>query len=150
MGATAGVTVIGPWLAARLTMLGAFAVPVSITLGAQAGVAVPSLLVFGRLPLVSVPANLLAVPVAGAVMLYGLPVGLLAGAVPGLGAVLMLPARFGTRWVDTVAAVAARLEPDGQAVVLGWLAIIAIVFVAALAHRRDKNRASHDDPPPHR
>ena len=42
--------------------------------------------VFGRLPLVSVPANLLAVPVAGAVMLYGLPAGLLAGWVPAIGA----------------------------------------------------------------
>ena len=45
---------------------------------------VPAALVFGRLPMMSVPANLLAVPVAGAVMLYGLPAGLLAGAVPPL------------------------------------------------------------------
>ena len=58
------------------------AAPVGVTLGAQVGVVVPAVLVFGRLPLVSIPANLLAVPVAGFVMLYGLPAGLLAGAVP--------------------------------------------------------------------
>ena len=150
VGATAGVAAIGPWLAVRLDALGGWAIPVSITLGAQVGVALPSLLVFGRLPLVSLPANLLAVPVAGAVMLYGLPMGVLAGAVPPLAPVLMLPARFGTRWVDTVAAVAARLEPDGSAVAIGWLLIVAVVGVAVLARRRDKNRVRHDDPPAHR
>ena len=60
--------------------------PLGITLGAQVGVVVPSVLVFGRLPLVSVPANLLAVPVAGAVMLYGLPAALVAGCGPAAGA----------------------------------------------------------------
>ena len=147
VGATAGVASIGPWLAVRLTVLGSWSVPISITLGAQAGVAVPSMLAFGRLPLVSLPANLLAVPVAGAVMLYGLPAGMLAGAVPMLGPLLMLPARFGTRWVDTVAAVAARLEPHGTAVAIGWATIITGVVVAAIAHRRDKNRVNHDDSP---
>ncbi len=82
VGATAGVCVVGPSLAKRLARLGALAVPLGITLGAQVGVVVPSVLVFGRLPLVSIPANVLAVPVAGAVMLYGLPAALVAGALP--------------------------------------------------------------------
>ena len=85
VGATAGVCAIGPVLARRFSRLGPLATPLGITLGAQIGVMLPSLLVFGRLPLVSVPANLLAVPVAGAVMLYGLPAALVAGLLPASG-----------------------------------------------------------------
>ena len=85
----------GPRPAARPTAraLGPLAVPLGVTLGAQLGVALPSLLVFGRLPLVGTLANLLAVPVAGFVMLYGLPAALLAGAVPPLAR-----HRHGCRW----------------------------------------------------
>ena len=82
-GATAGVVVIGPWLAARLWRLGPLALPIGITLGAQLGVALPSLLVFGRLSLVGTVANLLAVPVAGFVMFVGLPACLVAAVAPG-------------------------------------------------------------------
>ena len=46
--------------------------------GAQVGVALPSWLVFGRLPALGVIANLLAVPVAGVVMLVGIPCGIAA------------------------------------------------------------------------
>jgi competence protein ComEC len=128
-GATAGVTTIGPWLAVRLRVLGLLAVPVAVTLGAQAGVLVPALFVFGQVPLVSVPANVLAVPVAGAVMLYGLPAGLLAGAVPAVAPVVMLPCRLGVRWVDLVATLGARLEPGGTATWIGWLLVLAAVGV---------------------
>ncbi len=131
VGATAGVCAIGPRLAVKLELLGPLAMPLGITLGAQIGVVVPSVLVFGRLPLVSIPANLLAVPVAGAVMLYGLPASIVAGLVPVAAPVVMLPALVGTRWVDTVAAVAARVEPGGAATWWGW-AVVA-VLVAGLA-----------------
>ena len=103
VGATTGVCTVGPWLAGRLSTFGILATPLGITLGAQLGVALPSVLVFGRLPLVSIPANVLAVPVAGFVMLYGLPAALVAGWVPVLAGVVMFPARLGVRWVDTVA-----------------------------------------------
>ena len=126
-GATAGVTTVGPWLAARLRVLGLLAVPVAVTLGAQAGVLVPALLVFGQVPLVSVPANVLAGPVAGGVMLYGLPAGLLAGGVPSVAPIVMLPCRLGVRWVDLVATLGARLEPGGTANWIGWLALLATV-----------------------
>jgi competence protein ComEC len=147
VGATGGVIVVGPWLAAQLDALGPFALPVGITLGAQAGVVIPSVLVFGRLPLVSVPANLLAVPVAGAVMLYGMPAGLLSGWIPAVAPAAMLPARFGTRWVDTVAEMGARLEPDPPWPLVGWLVIAVVSGIFAIkAARRDKNRGLHDDP----
>lgn len=146
VGATAGVTTVGPWLARRLSGLGLFAMPLGITIGAQIGVLVPSVLVFGRLPLVSVPANVLAVPVAGAVMLYGLPAGLLAGWVPPLAPVVMFPARFGTRWVDTVAMLGERLEPPQPWPWIGWIliAVISVAFVV-IGTKRDKNQALHGD-----
>lgn len=135
VGATAGVCTIGPWLAHRFARLGPAALPLGITLGAQIGVVAPSLLVFGRLPLVSVVANLLAVPVAGAVMLYGLPAGLVAGWLPVLGPPLMFPARIGTRWVDTVAMLGARLEPDPPWVWVGWGVVIGGVILRLLWSR---------------
>src|SRR5690606_27022351 len=111
--------------------LGPMAMPVGVTLGAQLGVVVPAVLVFGRLPLVSVPANLLAVPVAGFVMLYGLPAGLVAGFVPPVAPVVMFPCRVGVRWVDTVAVLGERLEPSGSGVWIGW--VLLVVAVAAIA-----------------
>jgi competence protein ComEC len=135
VGATGGVCTIGPCLARHFARLGPLALLVGVTLGAQVGVVLPSVLVFGRLPLVSVGANLLAVPVAGLVMLYGLPAGLLVGVVPVLGPVLMAPTAVGTRWVDTVAMLGARLEPGPPWSFVGW-GLIAIVVVAVLVRAR--------------
>lgn len=145
VGATGGVAAIGPWLAVRLARLGPVAMPMGVTLGAQLGVIVPALLVFGRLPVVSVPANLLAVPVAGFVMLYGLPAGLIAGFVPPLAPIVMFPCRVGVRWVDTVALLGERVEPTGRAVWVGWGAL-----VAALGAIAAMNRGRHGNPPPDR
>lgn len=142
VGATAGVTGAGPAITARLQRAGPLAAPLGATLGAQLGVLAPALVVFGRLPLVSVPANLLAVPVAGFVMLYGLPAGIAAGLVPAAAPVLMFPCRVGVRWVDSVALVAERLEPSGVAVWVGWgVLVVALGAVAAM------NRDHHECPP---
>ena len=103
------------------------------------------MLVFGRLPLVSIPANVLAVPVAGFVMLYGLPAALVAGSVPAVAGVVMFPARLGVRWVDTVALLGERFEPHGRAVWFGWSLVVAGVVVIAA-----KNRLRHGRLPPHR
>ncbi len=135
VGATAGVSAIGPPIARRLTALGFLATPVGVTVGAELGVVVPAVLVFGRLPLVSVPANLLAVPVAGFVMLYGLPAGLFAGAVPPLAPVVMFPCRVGVRWVDTISVLGARLEPGGTVTWIGWGVLLAVVGMFAAAER---------------
>ncbi|MEX2627709.1 MAG: ComEC/Rec2 family competence protein, partial [Ilumatobacteraceae bacterium] len=136
VGATAGVCTIGPWLADRLPGPRALVAPFSITVGAQVGVAPPLIAVFGHLPLVSVPANLVAVPVASLVKLYGLPASLVAGWVPSLAAPLMLPCRFGVRWVDLVAGRAAALEPGGPWPWIGWSGLVAVIGVAVALHRR--------------
>ena len=147
VGATAGVAVVGPWLAARLAWLGRLATPLGVTLGAQVGVVVPAVWVFGRLPLVAVPANVVAVPVAGFVMLYGLPAGLVAGLVPSAAPVVMWPCRVGVRWVDTVAVVAERAEPGGAATWVGWGVLAVAVIVVAAVRRPAMNQDRHGDPP---
>ena len=129
VGATLGVCVVGPWLAPRLPGPEWFRLSVAVTLGAQIGVAIPSVLVFGRLPIVSLPANLAAVPAAGFVMLYGLPAGLLASVLPvALQPLVMLPATLGTRWVSTVAGVAAAVEPSPMWAALWWSTAAVSLF----------------------
>ena len=146
VAATAGVALLATRIARLVPGPDWITVPVGVTLGAQAGVAPVSLLVFGTLPLVSLPANLLAVPVAGMVMLYGLPAGLVAGALHGSGAmgwlatVVQLPSELGTRWVAAVAALGAKIEPPAPWAAVGWMSVVAFVvfrFVikAAVARR---------------
>lgn len=143
VGATAGVCVVGPWLEPRLPAPKWLRLPMAVTLGAQVGVALPSILVFGRLPVVSLPANLAAVPVAGFVMLYGLPAGLLASFLPEwLQAVVMMPAELGTRWVATVARVAAAVEPSPR-----WSAAWWLVGLACLALWWKRSRPRRCDVP---
>ena len=140
VGATAGVCTLGPWLHERLPGPQWLRLPAAVTLGAQVGVALPSVLVFGRLPVVSLPANLASVPVAGFVMLYGIPAGLLAAMLPApLRALVMLPAELGTRWVATVARVAAAVEPSPGWSALWWSAGVA-VFTVWWVRRRSRAR----------
>jgi competence protein ComEC len=66
--------------------------------------------VFGRIAPWGLVANLLAVPVAGVVMLAGLPLCLIAGLVGGPTATLLTaPLLLGVRWVWWVAEIVARL-----------------------------------------
>ena len=114
--------------------------PLATTLGAQFGVLPISLLVFSSAPAISLVTNLLAVPVAGFVMLAGLPVAFICGllitligpAVSPLCMVAMLPIQCATRWVWWVAVVGERMSPHGMANVLLWL--IWGVFLVVL-HR---------------
>jgi len=138
--ATGGVVLLSRRIAALVPGPDWVAMPFGVTLAAQVGVAPVSLLVFGTLPLVSLPANLLAVPVAGLVMLYGLPAGLIAGALHGEGgagvvaALIQTPSAVGTRWVATVAALAARLEPPPPLAAIGW--VLVTVVLAVVGARR--------------
>jgi competence protein ComEC len=134
-GATAGVCLLAPRLAATLPGPSWLSAPLSVTVAAQAGVAVPSLLIFGRLPFVSLPANLLAVPVAGFVMLVGIPAGLVAAAVPPLAGLVMLPCLLATRWVAVVAYVGAALEPPPRWSVAGWCVLVVVIVYVARRHR---------------
>jgi len=105
VGATAGIAVLAAPLAARLPGPAPVRAALAVTIAAQLGVAPVSVAVFGPLPLASVPANLLAVPAAGPVMIYGLPAGLLAAVVPtAVATVIQLPTVLLVRWIAHVAA----------------------------------------------
>ncbi|MCU1397670.1 MAG: comEC [Acidimicrobiales bacterium] len=143
VSATAGVVLLANRLAERIPGPPWLAIPAGVTLGAQAGIAPISLLVFGRLPLVSLPANLLAVPAAGGVMLYGLPAGLVAGALhrgplPGLAGVVQLPSALGTHWVAAVAALGVRLEPALPIAIGGWLCVVMFLVARIGMARRGR------------
>ncbi len=99
VGATAGIAVLATPLAPRLPGPRPLAQAAAVTVAAQIGVAPITISAFGGVPVVSVPANLLAVPVAGPLMVWGLPAGVLAGLVPAAAPVLHVPTRLGVRWI---------------------------------------------------
>ena len=124
VGATAGVTILGPPLRRRLARLGPLATPVAMSIGAQLGVLLPSVLVFGRVrgdrrrrqprrragrrggDAVRAPGEHRRRRGSGAARRVDAPVGL------------------GTRWVDVVAAVAAAIERRPP-----WNVVVSIVVL---------------------
>ncbi|HLM62854.1 MAG TPA: ComEC/Rec2 family competence protein [Acidimicrobiales bacterium] len=117
--------------------------PLSVTLAAQIAVSPLLVATFGAVPLASLPANLLAEPAAGPIMVWGLTGGLAAGLVGGpVAAVLHAPTRLLLAWLEAVALAAARW-PLGDVrapelhVLLGGAALLA----AAHALRRGARAA---------
>ena len=110
----------------------------SATLSAQFGVIPVVIFVFGVPSAFGIVANVLAVPIAGLVMLIGLPLGLFTGVLENLGrsefaTVLMWPVQIGVRWVWWVAEIFARLSV-GPVFNLGlWIAVLIVLL--ALRHR---------------
>jgi len=76
-GVSAGIALLSPRVERFLPP------PLAVTLAAQFGVAPVLLPAFGAMPLVAIPANLLALPAAGPLMTWGLAAGLVAVAVAG-------------------------------------------------------------------
>jgi competence protein ComEC len=135
-GASAGLVLLAGPVARRLRGPRVVREAAGATLAAQVGVAPVALPVFGGLPLVSLPANVLAVPLAAPLTAYGLPAaiagGLLAGRLPGLTALLAAPTGLLVTAVGAVASASARVPGtvDGR----GALAAVAVVSVAAALH----------------
>lgn len=131
-GACAGIAVLGPLLDARRVPAA-----LGVTIAAQAGVAPLLVTTFGGIPLASIPANLLAAPAAGPLMVWGLVAGLPAGLVGGTAAALLhLPTRALLAWVAGVARVAAALplpEIDSRGLLLAVVGFAA--WWAARRHR---------------
>ena len=115
--ATAGLVWISPRIAEHLPGPLWFAEALGVTIGAQLAVMPVSWAVFRTFNVVGLASNLVAVPVAGFVMLCGLPVMGVCGILIGLGvpfafeatSVAMLVLRAGVRWVWWVAVIAASL-----------------------------------------
>lgn len=110
--------------------------PIGVIVAAQLGVAPIALVVFGRLPVASLPANLLAEPVAGLVMIWGASAGLLAGWCPPVVAdALHGPTGVMLWWVAAVA----RRGADAQ---LGGLDAVGLLAVAVLGGAAARQRTS--------
>ena len=139
VGGCVGLAVVAPRVEYALGG-GRVARLVSPTLGAQLGVLPVQVVIFGWPSAWSVPCNVMAGPVAGATMLIGLPVTLVASAVPDVvAAILMSPIATMVRWVDTVARLGAAARPprlvDLAVSLIGPVAIIGL-------HRRRTRVAS--------
>ena len=151
-GATLGVLVIAPAIAERLERL--LPRPVAgllgITLGAQLAVAPVLLLSFGTIEWVSVPANMLAVPVAA----VGATLGFIGSAVAlvhlGAASSIFTLAGPAAAWVLAIARVGARFTggptlPDSP--VLRTLTVVTLVAVALVVRsilaRRAASRRTH-------
>lgn len=120
-GACTGIAVLAGPLSRRMPTA------LAVTLAAQAGVAPVLVPVFGGVPVASVPANLLAVPAAGPVMVWGLAAGLPAGLLgEPLATVAHVPDRLLVAWIAGVAHWAAALP-------LGQLGLVPVLLLTGLA-----------------
>lgn len=142
VAATAGISLLAPRVESALRGPRWFRTVLSVTIAAQIGVAPFVIPTFGPMPLVSLPANVLAEPAAGFVMMWGSSVGLIAGLFGGWPAtVLQFPARIGLWWITEVARHCSDLSLPG----LGVPALVAgaVVIGVVGAIRRPTNRAPH-------
>jgi competence protein ComEC len=137
VAASVGIALLAPPIARAIPGPGVVVEAIAVTIAAQVGVAPVLVPQFGGLPVVSVPANLLAVPAAGLVTTWGLPAGLVAGLVGhGSGRVLHLPTRALVWWVAGVARWSARL-PLGEVGLLP-MALLGVAGVALVWVRRHR------------
>ena len=137
--ATLGLLVITPQLAKIIPGPRWFSAALSTTMGAQLGVMPITATIFHSAPVIALVANLLAVPIAGAVMLVGIPLGMLAGilsqvssgtVMTGCVTALMWPIEIAVRWVWWVAALGERMSLQGSVNALGW-GIVALLVISA-------------------
>ena len=144
VAASTGIILWSPRLAERLPGPRILADAMAVTVSAQLAVSPLLIATFGGVPVASLPANLLAAPVAGPIMMWSLSAGVFAGLVGGLLAVVIhWPTSVGIGWIQAVAgwAASARLgelrAPHLVVVVLGavvwWLARRRLLRAAAAA-----------------
>ncbi|MEO8694295.1 MAG: ComEC/Rec2 family competence protein [Acidimicrobiales bacterium] len=131
--ATAGIVELAPSIASRLPGPRWLALGASVTIAAQLAVAPIEVARFGGMPLAALPANILAAPAAGPIMMWGLTAGVVAGIAGGpIATVVHLPTRALVWWVATVARFAAR-APLGELRVRHLLVLLTAAVVFALA-----------------
>jgi competence protein ComEC len=138
--AALAIVVVAPPLQLALPGPPALREALAVTLAAQIGVAPVLLSTFGPIPVASLPANLLGVPVAGAVMVWGLTGGLVAGGVgaPWAG-VLQIPTRLALAWLELVAERTAA-APLGELHAV-HVAVVAVGVAVLASVRRTEARA---------
>jgi competence protein ComEC len=132
-GATAGLA----WLSRPIGEILGLPAVVSTTLAATAGTLPVTLAVFGRASLVALIANPIAVPVAGGVMLVGLPLALVAALAPApVGVLVCTVVSVPVSFVAVTAHVAALVEPHGIVAAIAWSGFGMVVWHRARCRRR--------------
>lgn len=132
VAASAGMLLLARPLAQRLPGPDWLRDGLAVTASAQVAVAPVLVPVLGPLPLASLPANLLAGPVAGLLMVWGLTAGSLAAVLGGWPAALLhIPSRLGLEVLTTIARLGAQ-APLGRA---GLPAVAALGAAAVLIGR---------------
>ncbi len=132
--AAGAIVVAGPAVARVLPGPSWLRDALGVTVAAQVGVAPVLLATFGPLPVASLPANLLAVPAAGPVMVWGLTAGLAAGVLGEPTATLLhVPTRLLDGWNAAVARRSSAL-PLG-ALGPGHVAVLALGLWVATRRR---------------
>lgn len=120
---------IGKLLPGALTFRRALA----YSAAAQIAIAPLQLMMFGKLPLVGLVTNMLADPVAGLVMMWGLVAGMLAGALGGWwAAVLHAPTAIMLEWIRLVAHFGALADRDPVA----RMVVFAVPLLALASWKR--------------
>ena len=132
VGASLAIALFAARIATIIPGPRGFADALGVTMAAQFGVAPVLVPLTGGLPVVSLVANPLAVPVAGLVTTWGLPAGAIAGlAGPVVAAVIHTPTDLMITWVALVARWSAGL-PLGA---VGWPHLALLGLAAAIASR---------------
>lgn len=136
-GASTGILMWARWFTERIPGPRIVAQVAGTTAAAQLGVAPILLPAFGSLPLVALPANLVAVPLSGPITVGGLIAGMVGGVVapvaPELSIVLHLPVVVLVRVVAAVAGAAAEV-PLAVGRGPGMVALSLLVAVGIRRH----------------
>jgi competence protein ComEC len=136
VGACAGIAVLAKPIADALPGPRPLADALGVTMAAQLGVAPVLVPVFGGVPVASLPANLLAVPAAGPVMMWGIAAGLPAGVLGGVVArAVCLPTGLLIGWIAGVAQWSSA-APLGQLGAAHVLVLGALVVLGAVVRSR--------------
>lgn len=143
VGASLGLALLARPISDRLPGPRWLAESLGVTIAAQLGVAPVLTTTFGGLPLVTVVANLLAVPVAGPLTAWAMTAGIVAGVAGGSIATLIhAPTGLMVWWIEAVARTSARVPlglvgmrdlvvATAVALGFGWLGCRRVAFVAA-------------------
>jgi competence protein ComEC len=151
-GACVGIALLARPIADRLRGPQWMREVLGVTAAAQVGVAPVLIPVFGSVPLVALPANLVAVPLAAPLTMWGLVAGVAGGVTrpisPAIPRVLELPTVGLLHALMAVADVASRVPVsiDGR----GALGLLALGALVAAAHRSRRLRADARIPLPPR
>ena len=141
VAATAGIVLLSRRIAEWLPLPPFLSMPLAVTISAQVFVAPLLIPMFGPMPLVALPANVLAGPAAALVMMWGCTGGMVAGLVgPDLAPVLHLPTRVGLWWVMTVGRIGASVPPVSVGLVGGALIGIALTAVGLVRRMGTRRR----------